>query len=112
MGESRAAATSGLLRRELDSGAVARPSEKWLIYSSIAPLHLEVLQSLILDDGFPVPLLHVNAAAIMCFMEPTKGLGEVMEKANFDANAVKAKLQSIGANTLPSMCQRAGPTSR
>lgn len=63
---------------------------------------MEVLQSLILDDGFPEPLLRVNAAAIMCFMEPTKGLGEVMDKAGFDGNAVKAKLQSIGANTLPS----------
>jgi hypothetical protein len=64
---------------------------------------MEVLQSLILDDGFPESLLRVSAAEIMSFMEPTKGLGEVMEKANFDVNAVKAKLQSVGANTLPSM---------
>ena len=70
---------------------------------SIAPLHLVVLQSLILDDGFPRPLLRTNAAAIMCVMEPTKGLGEVMDKAEFDANAVKTKLRSVGANTLPSM---------
>ena len=63
---------------------------------------MEVLQSLILDDGFPESLLRVSAAEIMSFMEPTKGLGEVMEKANFDVHAVKAKLQSVGANTLPS----------
>lgn len=62
----------------------------------LSGVHLNVLQTLVLDSAFPEPLLRANAHAMNRLLEPASGLEPVIQSSGFDAIAVRARLQAVG----------------
>lgn len=62
----------------------------------LSGVHLNVLQTLVLDSAFPEPLLRANARGISCLLDPTTGLEAVMISSNFDAAGVRARIDAVG----------------
>jgi len=65
-------------------------------------LHLDVLQTLLLESSVPEALLRINSKAIEALLEPSAGLGPVLRSSRFDAAAVRQKLEPIEASSDPS----------
>ncbi|KAL1406022.1 hypothetical protein Q8F55_007705 [Vanrija albida] len=65
----------------------------------LSGLHLNVLQTLVLDSSFPEPLLRANSSAINRLLEPATGLESVLQSSSFDTAAVRLRLQAVGAPT-------------
>lgn len=62
----------------------------------LSGMHLNVLQTLVLDSAFPEPLLRANAKAISHLLEPASGLQPVIQSSGFDHVAVRSRLQAVG----------------
>ena len=67
----------------------------------MSPLHLTVLQNLILSESFPTPLLRVTGIAVAQLLDPTAGLGPVLQSSSFDIMAVQQKLDSLNLVASP-----------
>ncbi|CAK9782940.1 hypothetical protein CC85DRAFT_329441 [Cutaneotrichosporon oleaginosum] len=62
----------------------------------LSGVHLNVLQTLVLDSAFPEPLLRANAPAIARLLDPATGLEPVMLSSAFDAAGVRARINVLG----------------
>lgn len=62
----------------------------------LSGVHLNVLQTLVLDSAFPEPLLRANAYAMSRLLEPSSGLQPVLQSSGFDTIAVQGRLQTVG----------------
>jgi mediator of RNA polymerase II transcription subunit 5 len=62
----------------------------------LSGVHLNVLQTLVLDSAFPEPLLRANARAITRLLDPATGLEPVMLSSSFDAAGVRARIDTLG----------------
>ncbi|KAK4687983.1 mediator of RNA polymerase II transcription subunit 5, partial [Tremellales sp. Uapishka_1] len=64
----------------------------------LAAVHLDVLQTLVLSDQFPEPLLRVCGSAIHQIFSPSAGLAAVLQTSDFDVLAVQSKLSAIAGD--------------
>lgn len=71
------------------------PDSAGLTVRLISALYLDVLQTIVLSDSTPEVLLRINGKEISRLLEPQSGLSAVFQSANFDSQAVRAKLDSI-----------------
>ncbi|BEI80974.1 hypothetical protein CcaverHIS002_0201340 [Cutaneotrichosporon cavernicola] len=62
----------------------------------LSGVHLNVLQTLVLDSAFPTPLLRANAPAIARLLDPATGLESVMLSSSFDVPGVRARIDAVG----------------
>lgn len=62
----------------------------------LSGVHLNVLQTLVLDSAFPEPLLRANAPAISRLLSPSCGLEPVLLSSSFDINSVRARIDTVG----------------
>ncbi|WOO83502.1 Mediator of RNA polymerase II transcription subunit 5 [Vanrija pseudolonga] len=69
----------------------------------LSGLHLNVLQTLVLDSSFPEPLLQANSRAINRLLEPATGLDAVLQSSSFDTAAVRQRLQAVGSPAASSI---------
>lgn len=67
----------------------------------LSAMHLNVLQTLVLDTAFPEPLLRANVKALTRLLDPLPGLEAVFESSSFGAPAIQDKIQSVGATGRP-----------
>jgi hypothetical protein len=70
-----------------------------LTRSSLAALHLDVLQNLLLASALPDGLLRATGPDIASLVAPHAGLQTVIKSSGFDFDAVKHKLETLGVAT-------------
>jgi hypothetical protein len=75
-----------------------------IILSLLAALHLDVLQTLVLNPFFPDALLRVTGEALSDILDPACGLGPVFASSGFDHQGIRSKLSSIGIPNLRESC--------
>lgn len=67
----------------------------------LSAMHLNVLQTLVLDTAFPEPLLRANARALSRLLNPLTGLEAVFQSSSFGAPAIQDKINSVGGIGAP-----------